>query len=197
MAQLDEILIEEAKQNPAVFDELVLRYQDRLYNFLYRMTGNREDAQDLTQEAFLRIFKALDRFRSGAPFLPWMYKIAMNLAINHQKGRNRTTPLEDDVPTTSLFSSPESVTEQREAQRHISKAIMELPADYRAVILLRHGDELSYEEITQVLEIPLGTTKVRLHRARMLLQQKLRAAGIRTGDHELQRSPKAHTTLPG
>src|SRR3989338_7119925 len=192
MAQLDDILIEEAKQNPAAFDELVLRYQDRLYNFLYRMTGTREEAQDLAQEAFLRIFRALDRFRSGAPFLPWMYKIAVNLAINHLKGRNRTTPLDDDVPITSLFNSPESVAEQREAQRRIRTAIMELPPDYRAVVLLRHGDELSYEELAQVLEIPLGTAKVRLHRARLLLQQKLRALGIKTGNHELHRSPKAH-----
>ncbi|MBI2887270.1 MAG: sigma-70 family RNA polymerase sigma factor [Chloroflexi bacterium] len=197
MAELESILIEEAKQDSRAFGELVLRYQDRLFNFLYRMTGNREDAQDLAQEVFLRVYKALHRFRPDAPFRPWLYKIAMNLAINHAKGRRPTALLEEDVPSHGPLASPEGTAEQRETQQAIRQAILELPEVYRAVILLRHVDELSYEEMAQVLEVPLGTAKVRLHRARSLLQEKLREAGIKGGDHELQHRATAHPTLPG
>ena len=192
---VDELLIEEAKHDPEAFGELVLRYQDRLYNFLYRMTGNAQDAEDLAQEVFLRIYKALDRFRPDAPFRPWMYKIAVNTAINHIKGRKPVTVLEDYIPSRSMDDCPEEMAETREAQRLITKSILELPEAYRAIVLLRHIDDLPYDEIAHALDLPLGTVKVRLHRARALLQSKLLAAGIKNvGDHELQRSNE--TTAP-
>lgn len=192
MPQLDEVLIEEAKQDATAFGELVQRYQDRLYNFLYRMTGNREDAQDLAQETFLRVYRALHRFRQGAPFKPWLYRIAINLAVNHRRSRRPTALLDDEYPSPSGFSSPEVSAEMHEVQRQIRAALMELPEHYRAAILLRHVDELSYEEMAQAQDLPLGTAKVRLHRARLLLQEKLRAAGIRLSTHELQ----SHTETP-
>ena len=195
MAELDNALIEEARQDPRAFGELVLRYQDRLHNFLYRMTGNREDAQDLTQEVFIRIYKALPRFRPEAPFRPWMYKIAVNLAINHAKGRRKTAELDDDFPSSGPLASPENMAVVREVQQTIRRAIMELPDAYRAIVLMRHIDELSYEEIAQTLEVPLGTAKVRLHRARQLLQEKLAAAGVKGELHELHNSEKTPTTL--
>ena len=195
MQHLDGILVEEAKQDPAAFGALVQRYQDGLFNFLYRMTGSREDAQDLTQEVFLRIYKALPRFRIEAPFRPWMYKIATNAAINHLKSKRTTNTLEEEYPTNALFSSPEGMAELREAQRAVKRALMELPESYRAVILMRHLEELSYEEMAHALDIPLGTAKVRLHRARSLLQEKLSASGIKEGDHELHSSSKAPSAL--
>ena len=196
MPQLDDILIEEAKEDPTAFAELVSRYQDRLYNFLYRMTGSREDAQDLSQETFLRIYRALPRFRQGSPFSPWMYKIAVNLAINHRKSRRPADSLQEDIAATKSEGSPEDYAERREEQQRIQGAILALPAPYKAVILLRHIDELSYEEIALALDIPLGTAKVRLHRARLLLQEMLKRNGQQSKEHELQHSRKADRPLP-
>ena len=195
MEQLDSLLIEEAKQDPAAFGALVQRYQDRLFNYLYRMTGSREDAEDLAQEVLIRIYKALDRFRLDAPFKPWMYKIATNVAINHLKSRRPASLLEDDVPSTAHFAAPEAMAEQHETQRVVLSAINELPDHYRAIVLMRHLEELSYEEIAQALDVPLGTAKVRLHRARALLQEKLVQRGVQQGDHELQHRAEAPTTL--
>ena len=90
--------------------------------YLYRMTGSREDAEDLAQEVFIRIYKALDRFRLDAPFKPWMYKIATNVAINHLKSRRPASSLEDDVPSTAHFSAPEAMAEQHETQRVVLSA---------------------------------------------------------------------------
>jgi RNA polymerase sigma-70 factor (ECF subfamily) len=178
MHELEAALIEAAKSDPEAFAELVVRYQDRLYNYLYRMTGSREDAQDLTQETLVRAYRALPRFNIEQPFRPWVYKIATNLAINHLKGRKPALELEEWVPGKSLDDSPEHWAESREVQRIISQSIAELPETYRTVVLLRHVEDMAYEEIARALDVPLGTAKVRLHRARALLQEKLAAAGL-------------------
>lgn len=178
MQELEAALIEAARSDPEAFAEVVLRYQDRLYNYLYRMTGSREDAQDLTQEAFVRAYRALPRFNLEAPFRPWLYKIATNLAINHLKGRKPSIVLEEYVPSPPNEYSPERQVEAAETQRLVSQAIAQLPEHYRSVVLLRHVEELSYEEIARTLDLPLGTAKVRLHRARAALQEKLTALGL-------------------
>ncbi|MSQ09950.1 MAG: sigma-70 family RNA polymerase sigma factor [Dehalococcoidia bacterium] len=178
MQQLEAALIEAARSDSQAFAELVVRYQDRLYNYLYRMTGSREDAQDLTQEAFVRVYQALPRFHLEAPFRPWLYKIATNLAINQLKGRKPAIVLEDYVPSRALDDSPERQVETHEVQRIIAAAIAELPDTYRPVVLMRHVEELSYDEIGKALDLPIGTVKVRLHRARAALQAKLAAAGL-------------------
>jgi RNA polymerase sigma-70 factor, ECF subfamily len=173
VSQLDDLLIEAAKEDPAAFADLVRRHQDALFNFLYRMTGNREDAEDLTQEAFVRIYRALPRFRPGSPFKPWMYKIATNLAINQYHARKPTSQLADEFPSRSPFTSPELMAELRETQRDLRGAMLQLPEQYRAILLLRHLNELSYQDIADTLGVPIGTAKVRLHRARKMLQTKM------------------------
>jgi RNA polymerase sigma-70 factor (ECF subfamily) len=195
MQQLDEILIEEAKQDPEAFGVLAQRYQDRLFNFLYRMTGNRHDAEDLAQEVLIRVYRALPRFRTELPFRPWLYKIATNVAINHLKARRVTVELEDVHPSKAAFASPGASAESRETQRAVGQAIEDLPETYRAVILMRHIEELSYEEIAQALDVPLGTAKVRLHRARLLLQEKLTASGVKEHQHELPGRTETPTPL--
>ncbi|MEK7215924.1 MAG: sigma-70 family RNA polymerase sigma factor [Chloroflexota bacterium] len=193
--QLDEILIEEAKQDPEAFGVLAQRYQDRLFNFLYRMTGNRHDAEDLAQEVLIRVYRALPRFRTEAPFRPWLYKIATNVAINHLKAKRATVPIDDVFAASGSFNSPELSAEIHETQRAIGRAISEMPENYRAVILMRHIEELSYEEIAQALEVPLGTAKVRLHRARLMLQEKLVAQGVKDPSHELSDRSETASTL--
>lgn len=196
MANIDSLLVEQAKSEPEAFGELLLRYQDQVYNYLYRMIGHREDAADLAQEVFLRVYKSLHRFRAGAPFRPWLYKIATNVAINYLRARRATLPLDEEAPLREDRFSPERVAERRELQQQVGKVLLQLPEAYRAVILMRHIEELSYDEMAQALDVPLGTVKVRLHRARLLLMEKLRASGALSSDgNELQRSPTTLTAL--
>ncbi len=195
MEQLEAVLIEEARSDPDAFATLVGRYQDRLYNYLYRMTGSREDAQDLTQETFVRVYRALPRFNLEAPFRPWVYKIATNLAINLLKGRKPVLVLEEYVPSVSNEDSPEHFAEAREIQRVISAAVAGLPEHYRAVVLLRHVNDLAYEDIARALDVPLGTAKVRLHRARAMLQEKLMAAGLRAQAEQIGAEAAAEATV--
>ena len=194
MVELDDLLVEAALEDPAAFADLVRRHQDSLCNFLYRMTGNREDAEDLSQETFVRIYRALPRFRIGAPFRPWMFKIAVNLAINHFNARKPAIALVEDVPSTSPFTSPELMAELRETQANLRRALLELPEPYRAVLLLRHLNNLSYQDIAETLDVPIGTAKVRLHRARKMLQEKL-FPGQRARDHELRESERPASTV--
>ncbi len=196
MVNLDYALVEQAKNEPAAFAELMLRYQDSVHNYLYRMIGNREDAADLTQEVFLRVYKALHRFREGAPFRPWMYKIATNVAINHLRARKQTVALEDEAPVRDEGISPDRAAELKELQHQVGGVLMTLPEAYRAVLLMRHIEELSYDEMAQALGVPLGTVKVRLHRARLQLMEKLRSNGIIDTDHELHSSKATTTPLP-
>lgn len=170
----DEYWAEQARQKPDAFAELVARYQDRIYNYAYRMTGSREDAQDLAQETFIRVYTHLDRFRVEERFSPWIYRITTNLCLNHLKRRRRNVSLLPDSADVDGPALPDSALEASEERLILQQAIMGLPEHYRAVILLRHVEELSYEEIAQVTELPLGTVKTRLFRARELLQHQLR-----------------------
>jgi len=193
MTELEDALVEAALREPDAFAELIRRHQDGLVNFLYRMTGNREDAEDLAQEAFLRAYRALPRFRIGSPFRPWLYKIASNLALNHFSARRATSPLVEEIVATSPMNSPEAMAELREVQAQLREAILELPESYRVILLLRHLNELSYEEIAAVLGVPIGTAKVRLHRARKMVQEKLQERlpdRGKHGSHELRDGAK-------
>lgn len=170
----DEYWAEQARQTPDAFAELVARYQDRIYNYAYRMTGSREDAQDLAQETFIRVYTHLDRFRVEERFSPWIYRITTNLCLNHLKRRKRNIPLLPDSADFDGPVSPDNALEASEERLILQQAILSLPEHYRAVILLRHVEELSYDEIAQATELPLGTVKTRLFRARELLQHQLR-----------------------
>lgn len=194
ISQLDDLLIEAAREDPAAFADLTRRHQDHVFNFLYRMTGNREDAEDLTQETFVRIHRALPRFRAGSPFKPWMYKIATNLAINQYHARKPTSQLAEEYPSASPFTSPELMAELRETQRDLRKAMLQLPEQYRAILLLRHMNDLSYQDIAGALGVPIGTAKVRLHRARKMLQTKMFGT-TKEPAHELHHSERPASTI--
>jgi len=164
------------------FAELVRIHQQVVYNIAYRLVGWRETAQDLAQEAFLRAFKALRTFDQDRPFGPWLYRIATNLSINHvRQARLPTISIEGEDETFPLAipdvsSEPAARFARAEAQMQLRKAILSLPADYRAVIELRHFQGMSYAGMAQELDLPVGTIKTRLFRARRLLRERL--AGI-------------------
>lgn len=165
------------------FAALVRAHQRIVYNIAYRMVGQRETAFDLAQETFLRAFKALDRFDQHRPFGPWLYRIATNLSINWiKRARLPTVSIERpvqyggdvaplDIPDTC--QEPAYRFAQAEQQAQLREAILGLPPDYRVVIELRHFQDLTYDEMAKALDVPLGTVKARLFRARRMLRDRL------------------------
>ena len=168
----------------ALFEILVRRYQTRVVAHVARMVGNRDDALDLSQEIFLKVFQALERYNAEYKFSTWLFRIAGNAAIDHlRKRRPRTVPLEiPDPETRSGVSGIEHEShgldpygELRNVQRGdaISRAIADLPPEFRELITLRHFGGLSYEDIARVKNMPLGTVKNKLFRARVVLKERL------------------------
>jgi RNA polymerase sigma-70 factor, ECF subfamily len=165
------------------YRELIERYERQVYSVAMRMVRVAEDAEDLTQETFVRMFKALDRYDPARPFPAWLLTIAARLSIDQLRRRR--------VKTVSLFRSepgseeehvvefadpapgPEELAERQEEQRGADRLIGSLPEHYRIVVVLRHQQGLSYEEISEALRLPLGTVKARIHRARALLKDRL------------------------
>ena len=166
-----------------LFEILVHRYQARVVSHVARMVGNRDDALDLSQEIFLKVFQALERFNPAFKFSTWLFRIAGNASIDHlRKRRPRTVPLETPAPEGAGSFTPEQRSngldpfgELRNVERGkaISRAIQDLPADFRELIALRHFAGLSYEEIAGVKNMPLGTVKNKLFRARAVLKDRL------------------------
>lgn len=167
-----------------LFEILVRRYQTRIVAHVSRMVGSRDDAFDLSQEIFLKVFQALDRYNPEFKFSTWLFRIAGNAAIDHlRKRRPRTVPLEIPDPDSrsgvsaieheSSVLDPYGELRNVERGRAISRAIAELPPEFRELITLRHFGGLSYEEIARVKNMPLGTVKNKLFRARVVLKERL------------------------
>jgi len=158
------------------YGELVRRYQASVFNVCYRLAGERRLAEDLAQEAFLRAYQRLNTFDLERPFGPWMRRVAANLCLSRlQTSPPPTFSLEDehDEPAGIEHGDPEAALEQAERARAVREALLSLPPHYRAVIELRHFQDLSYDEIAAALRLPLSDVKSHLFRARKLLAQKL------------------------
>lgn len=171
----------------AAFRELVRRYQNQITNYVYRMLNDYDRAVDLAQETFLRVYTSADRYQATYSFSTYIYRIAHNLAISElrQRNRRRLIPLptfssdkdgeevEIEVADTRLkLADDEMIADERRAA--VAKAIASLPEKYRAALVLCDIEEKSYEEISAVLDLPVGTVKSRINRARNLLKDKLR-----------------------
>lgn len=188
----DHDLVSAARNgDESAFAEIVERYRNQITNFLYRFLNDHEEAVDLAQETFVRVYFALDRYHAGYAFSTYIYKIASNLAISELRKRKRrkllslTGLFQSDSEDTTEFQPPDTrpLVDERmiddEQNRIIARAIATLPPKYRAPIILRDIEELSYEEISKVMGLGLGTTKSRISRARGLLQEKLQDADIK------------------
>jgi RNA polymerase sigma-70 factor (ECF subfamily) len=168
------------------FEELVRRYQRPISAYVYRMVGDYESALDLTQEIFIKIYGSLSRYRPEFKFSTWIYKIAHNAAIDHLRrnsGRERslTNGTESDnydLPIESEGLSPEQQSEREEQRIEIESVVRSLPTAYRELIVLRHSQDLTYEEIVEVTGLPLGTVKNRLFRARDMMRHQFLSRGI-------------------
>jgi len=167
------------------FGVLVRRYQDRLYPTILRLVGSPEDAQDVLQDAFIQAFEKLDQFHGNSSFYTWIYRIAVNFALSgHRKRQNRRTaglfrPGRNGQVVEPADSSPENdptiAVERGEREAAIEAALAALGPEHRAVIILKDFDGRRYEEISELLEIPVGTVRSRLHRARCELRDRLRS----------------------
>ena len=168
------------------FEELVRRYQRPIAAYVYRVVGDYESSLDLTQEIFIKVYSSLSRYRSEFKFSTWIYKIAHNSAVDHLRrnsGRERSLcqGLENDqyeLPIVSGRLSPEQESERRERRLEIESVVHSLPLAYRELIVLRHSQDLTYEEIVEVTGLPLGTVKNRLFRAREMMRQQFVDRGI-------------------
>ena len=180
-AEIVQSVLEGDKSSYAL---LVDSYSQRIINYLARMTGNRWEAEELAQETFVRAYFALHSYKPQFKFSTWLFKIATNLCINHLKKRSRLIHVDDYqgedgqsawvLPDTRASRNPALSTERLELQRQVQEAISQLPPSYRTVVILRHLHDLSYQEIAQVTELPIGTVKSRLGRGRCKLAALLR-----------------------
>ena len=175
-AEAESGLIEQARGgNLFAFEEIVRRYQRRVYATAYRIVRRHEVADDVAQEAFIRAHRSLDRFDTGRPFGPWICRIAANLAVNHVRSpQAREDALPDghgEMP--SAAPGPLQRVLDTEARAMLDRALGELPAEQRAVFCLRVFEELSYREIADALGIEMGTVMSRLSRAREKLRDAL------------------------
>lgn len=167
----------------AAYREIVEKYKRQVFSIALRMLRSAEDAEDLTQEAFVRMFRAIDRYDPNRPFGAWLMTIASRLCIDHiRRKRLQTISIFQQQPGSSEERQieledpglqPEEITSHREEEDRAQALIDSLPPHYRIVVMLRHQEDLSYEEIAEALELPLGTVKARIHRARALLKQRL------------------------
>jgi RNA polymerase sigma-70 factor (ECF subfamily) len=171
--------------NEYAFEVLVNRYQDRLVNYLNRLIHDFDMSADLAQEAFIRVYRNANRYQGQYQFSTWLYRIATNLAIDEMRRRERKGRVfyhnvmnwiqgEDETYVLpDLRHSPEKALSQTEQLSRLQGAMDSLPAKYRLAFVLKEAQEFSYEETSRILNVSLGTVKSRVHRAKMLLREKL------------------------
>lgn len=179
---LDEDLARLAQQgNQDAFAELVKRYEKQIFSLAYRLIGDYDEAADLAQEAFIRIYQMLHRYDPEKRFFSWMYRVAQNTCLNAMQRRpSNVVPVERAEEYFSDTAAGEAAEPERdylnrEIRRNIDRAISELPDNYRDIIYLRYIEDLSYQQIADKLGLPVSTIETRLFRGRKLLQQKLAA----------------------
>jgi RNA polymerase sigma-70 factor (ECF subfamily) len=169
------------KGDTAAFGELVRRYQDRLYGTVYRLVDHAEDAQDVVQDAFLNAYQALDSFKGDSLFFTWLYRIAVNTAISMKRKQRVVISMDVGRPEgvvaepadTSEFSRPGQALEQAEQELRIQRALGQLSPEHRAVLVMKDMEGQKYETMAEILQVPIGTIRSRLHRARVELRDIL------------------------
>ncbi len=177
----EELVARARKGDRPAFAQLVDRHRVSVFNLTLRIVGNREDAEEAAQDVFVRAFRSLDRFRGDARFATWLYRIAVNVSLSSARRSRRdlstsslSEPEDDDdglpmqIPDTS--ANPAERFEQAEYREQVRNLVSALPPIYSAVISMYHIQSLSYDEISEALELPIGTVKARLFRARAALR---------------------------
>jgi RNA polymerase sigma-70 factor (ECF subfamily) len=170
------------------FNELVELYGDRVYRLMLRMLARKDEAEDMAQEVFVQVFKAIHQFRGDAKLGTWIYRVAVNLCKNrgkylsrrHSGSEDELDELADRAPlaeakgvTSGELSGPDQVVQGYQVEAIVRRCILELETEFREVLILRDVEELSYEEIGEITGLPEGTVKSRLHRGRAMLKEKV------------------------
>jgi RNA polymerase sigma-70 factor, ECF subfamily len=159
------------------FEVLVRRHQKAIFNLVYRMLGDYDEAAEVSQETFLSAYRSIRQFRGDANFSTWLYRIAINHASTRRRGlakwQQRTVPLDTTEPVNEREPDPADIVEQKEVQELVQKALNGLEASDAMIILLKDLQDVPYEEVARVLDVPVGTVKSRLHRARKALRSRL------------------------
>ena len=190
----DEEIIDKI-QNGSIelFEVIVSRYQKKLVNYIYRMISDFDSAMELSQEVFIKVYNSLDKYNPSFKFTTWVHRIASNATIDWMRKKkidaysldandNEDAPsMSQQVPSKDL--SPLQNLEMGQLQNRIERAIDELPFIYKQLIILRHINELSYDEISEAVDLPLGTVKNRIFRGREMLKAKLSSELSKEGTH--------------
>ena len=188
----DAELIEQVKAGQTEsYGRLVEKYQDRVFNTCWRICGHLEDARDVTQEAFLKAFEGISTFRHQSGFYTWVFRVAVNLALSHRRKAKVRRAVSLDEPLSLAGSQAEDLARRvkdesasdpaetaglTELHGRVARALQDLDDDQRAVVVLRDIEGLDYQQISEVLQIPPGTVRSRLHRARMAVREAIMPA---------------------
>ena len=183
----DETLVRQCQHgDPEAMSCLIVKYQDRVYNTILKICSNRDDAAELTQDTFVKVLESIQTFRGKSSFYTWLFRVAVNLTLNHCRRRFKLSPVSLDAanenlekqrePLASMLADadrndPALVAQQKELVNRMLESIAQLPQEYRIIIILRDIEQMTYAEIADVLEIEHGTVKSRLSRARVALRQ--------------------------
>ena len=171
----------------SAFDSLFAKYQDYVYNIVYGIVGSSDEARDVSQEVFVQVYRSLPSFRRGSRFATWLYRIAVNRAVDaarSAKGRRWLPLLETLSATPDPDANPAHNAEKGAEQREIQSVLMKVPVQHRDVLVLKYFQDLSVDEIAEVLGISVTAAKVRLHRARNHFKETYVAAIGKEGDRE-------------
>ena len=185
-ADADGVVVQEVRAgNVAAFDQLVLKYRERIYSIVYNLTSNREDAADLTQDAFIKAFQSIKRFSGESAFYTWLYRIGVNAALGHlRKHRLRqffsldkvdedNQPAAEVIAALTVDLTADRDTYVKELQEKLNEALQKLSIKHRTVVTLFEIDGMSHQQIAEVMNCSVGTVRSRLHYAKQLLQAEL------------------------
>lgn len=173
------------------FEMLILKHQSKLFATVLNVVKNRELAEDITQEAYLKGFDKLDTLKNRDQFYPWLKRIALNLALNHFERAKRVMDVESEEDETSFFEripdgeSPEELLVKEELKRYVRMYVDSLPDKLRVVVVLREIEDMSYEEIAEMTNIPIGTVRSRLFNARQIIKDRLINQGLADGLYKI------------
>jgi RNA polymerase sigma-70 factor (ECF subfamily) len=179
-----QLVVRVQKGDSRAFDLLVLKYQHKLFSLIGRYVHDADEVQDVAQEAFIKAYRALPKFRGDSQFYTWLYRIAVNTAKNHLVSRSRRPPGSDvEVEDAEYYAggaalrdieTPENALFGAELKQVVEDAIRDLPDDLRSAVTLREFDGLSYEDIAEIMDCPVGTVRSRIFRAREAIDTKVR-----------------------
>lgn len=186
--ETDHQLVERVKRgDKRAYDLLVAKYQHKIVGLVSRYLRDQDEVMDVTQEAFIKAFRALPRFRGDSAFYTWLYRIAINTAKNHLVSKSRRPPdtdidvaegeFQENTAVLKDIANPENALATDQLESVVYKAIDDLPEELKVAVTLREFEGLSYEEIAEVMECPVGTVRSRIFRAREAIEKKIKAIG--------------------